>query len=98
MSKKIAPVRRTCRSTSDNASINLSADDRARTLDGWSFERRLPIARLSDIRIKPNLTGKKPRVKKKSDREPAFAAALHFGFRVRPAPLANFPSQSSRNG
>src|ERR1700737_5358250 len=74
MSKKMAPVRRTVRSTSDKASINLSMDERARALDGWSFERLRPIDRLQDVEVERSYMERGAWVTKLSKGEAAFAA------------------------
>src|ERR1700755_958510 len=46
MAKKTAPLRRTALSTSDNASIETSADAGARAPDARSFARGRPVIRL----------------------------------------------------
>src|SRR5229473_4857468 len=82
MSKKMAPVRRTARSTSDKASINLSMDERARALDGWSFERPPPIDRLQAVEVERSYMESRSWVTKISEREPAFAARWNSKFQV----------------
>src|SRR6267154_3252548 len=82
MSKKMAPVRRTVRSTSDKASINLSMDERARALDGWSFERLRPIDRLQAVEVERYYMESRSWVTKKSKMEAAFAARWNSRFQV----------------
>jgi hypothetical protein len=82
MSKKMAPVRRTVRSTSDKASINLSMDERARALDAWSFERPRPIDRLQAVEVERYYMESRSWVTKKSKREVAFAARWNSRFQV----------------
>src|SRR4051812_27471620 len=54
MSKKTAPLRRTALRTSDNASIETSADDRARAPDARSFARGWLVTRLQAVRLIPH--------------------------------------------
>src|SRR2546429_1105131 len=97
-SKKMAPVRRTARSTSDKASISLSADDRARAPDEWSFARRQPIARLSALRKPSDLTRRDALMSNENTHAGScFCGAVHFEVSGQPAAMGYCHCESCRH-
>src|SRR5580692_4087174 len=98
MSKKMAPVRRTARSTSDKASINLSMDERARATDGWSFERRRPIDRLKVVEVERYYMEGRSWVPRKSAREAVFAARSNSRSRASLPPWATVTAHLADTG